>query len=390
MTIFETPPARVFAPNSIEELAEVVRAGAADNTALAPIGAATHLTQGNPPSRYDAAIRTLHLDRIIEYSPEDQVVVVEAGITLDAVQAALREHGQWLAIDPPGGGVRTIGGLLATNAFGPRRLKYGTLKDLIVGIEIVRADGARARGGGKVVKNVAGFDLPKLMVGALGTLGLIATATFKLHPLPEAMRWYVRRGLSANEVRAEYVRFVRSQLEPSAILAEYENGEYVLYVLFEGFAAGVEVQGVALGNDYEVAADDKAAHADLTTRTFGDVRVRISLPPAAFAALESDVLAPLRAAYDRYRLVTYPAAGVAFIGGYASEPERLALALNSSRYAADTLGGNLVMLECTDPIVRGRVDPFGALPPSFRIMERLKAQFDPERRLNRGRFVGGL
>ena len=150
---------------------------------------------------------TERLERIVEHAPLDQIVIVEAGVRLASLQDALARSGQMLALDPPWAGRATIGGLVATNAFGPRRTRYGSIRDLIIGISIVRADGTEARGGGKVVKNVAGFDVPKLMVGSLGTLGLIATVNFRLHPLARgagdgALRRSRRRRSAAGGARA--------------------------------------------------------------------------------------------------------------------------------------------------------------------------------------------
>src|SRR5262249_7892182 len=149
------------------------------------VGGGTDLGLGAPPARLDAVLATSGLDRVVEHAPSDQIVVVEAGRTLGQLQSVLAEHGQRLALDPAMPGKKTIGGIVAADAFGPRRARFGSVRDLIIGVSFVRADGAAARGGGKVVKNVAGFDLPKLFVGSLGTLGLITTATFRLHPLPE-------------------------------------------------------------------------------------------------------------------------------------------------------------------------------------------------------------
>ena len=151
------------------------------------MGGGTDLGVGAPPAGVDMVLRTGRLDRVVEHSPSDQIVVEpRPGCPWRRCNAPSPAHRQRLAIDPPFAEQATVGGVVAANAFGPRRSRYGTARDLIIGISIVRADGVAARGGGKVVKNVAGFDLPRLLVGSLGTLGLITTVTFRLHPLPEA------------------------------------------------------------------------------------------------------------------------------------------------------------------------------------------------------------
>ncbi len=388
--MIEHDVAAVVGPTTVAEAVETMRASAARDAAVAFMGGGTERGLGYPLERVDLFVKLERLCRIVDYAPADMTITVEAGMTLGALQRVLAAEGQRLALDAPRREFATLGGLLATNSFGPRRARFGTLRDLIVGITIVRADGVLVRGGGKVVKNVAGFDLPKVMVGSLGTLGMIATATFRLHPLPESRRWYVSRGRTAAGVSAERVAFLDRQLEPAAVVAVDEPGGYALYALFEGFGPGVDAQGRALGSQFEVAGEHEAPVADEATRTYGDVRVRISVPPAAFVALDRDVLGPLRAAYDHHRIVAYPTVGIAFASGYAADPVGLALALEGARAAAETLGGNLVVTECADPLVRDRVDPFGTLPSSFPIMQRLKERFDPKRRLNRGRFVGRL
>ena len=388
----------VLAPATLGEAAEVMRERAARGASITFVGGGTDLGYGNPPERIDTLLKTEKLTSIVEYRPSDQVVTVEGGLTLAALQRRLKTKKQRLALDPPRPDSATIGGLLSTNGYGPLRTRFGTLRDLIVGISIVRADGALARGGGKVVKNVAGFDLPKLMVGSLGTLGLIATATFRLHPLPERREWHVVTARSLQEVRTLCRALVDRRLEPSAVVA---LEAYSVYVLFEGFAASVESQGARLavaardllGADVRrIEARDKidVAALDEEARTFGDVRLRVSTPPAFLPALEGDVLAPLRSAYQESRTVLYPTVGAAFIGGIPANIVRFVAALNQARAAAESAGGNLVVLECSDLFVREQVDVFGAIPDSFPIMRRLKERFDPHRRLSPGRFVGGL
>src|SRR5204862_2234914 len=159
------------------------------------------------------------LAHVLEYAPSDMVLVAEAGVTLAALQATTRANGQMLALDAPAPERATIGGLVATAGFGPRRARYGGIRDLIIGVTLVRADGEVARGGGKVVKNVAGFDLPKVACGSLGTLGLIATATFRLHPLPEAVRSVRVAGVRAEQVIAVLAAARTAQLEPTCAVA---------------------------------------------------------------------------------------------------------------------------------------------------------------------------
>src|ERR1700680_2388612 len=158
-------------------------------------------------------------------------------MTLTRLQSVAGTHGQRLALDPPLADRATIGGIIAANAFGPLRTRYGSVRDLIIGVSIIRADGVIARGGGKVVKNVAGFDLPKLMVGSLGTLGMIATATFRLHPQTEASETLLIGTRSAAAIRRLFADMRRAQLEIAAAVAITEGGAFDVAVRFEGFRA---------------------------------------------------------------------------------------------------------------------------------------------------------
>ncbi len=219
MTFAGVAPKTVIEPRTRDELAATVRDLYASDTAFAFIGGGTERELGNPPSALDTIVRTTALDRVIEYAPEDQTITVEGGMTLEALDRVLEEHGQMFPIDVGDRERATVGGAIATNAFGARRHRYGSLRDMIVGVELVRPDGTRVRGGGRVVKNVAGFDLPKLSVGSLGTLGAIVSATLRVHPRPASSTMLVVRNLRRNieEGDALTAAVLAAQLEPMAL-----------------------------------------------------------------------------------------------------------------------------------------------------------------------------
>ena len=394
--VLRVPAGQVVTPADLRETVAILRAGAARKTAFAFVGGGTELGFGNPPARVDTLVRTERLKRVVEYAPSDMVVTVEAGLTLAALQRALLPQRQRLALDAPLPERATIGGLLATGSFGPRRARYGRLRDLIVGISIVRADGEQVRGGGKVVKNVAGFDLPKLMVGSFGTLGMIVTATFRLHPLPESARWIRAGPLDAAQLRDIVVAVGARQLEPAAYLAERTDGRYVLYALFEGFPSGVDEQVSALTEllakraiDCGVAGENVVAAIDECARCRGELRLRISAPAACFEEVDRAALDPLQRTLEACSLAVYPSLGIAFAAGKVADASATTEALVAARRFVEGLGGNLVLTEVPDSLGQV-VDRFGTLPPSFGIMRRLKERFDPDRRLNPGRFAGGL
>src|SRR5689334_8935601 len=181
-------PQIVLEPTTEQQLAAALRLANESKLAVIPRGGGTKLGWGNPPSRGDIILSTTRLNKILEHAWADLTVTVEAGCTVQTLQETLAQHGQRLALDPLWPEKATVGGILSTNDSGGLRLRFGALRDLIIGVTIALPDRTLASSGGKVVKNVAGFDLPKLITGALGTLGVITRAVFRLHPLPHGSR----------------------------------------------------------------------------------------------------------------------------------------------------------------------------------------------------------
>jgi glycolate oxidase FAD binding subunit len=388
-----------FAPASGAELVETMRELAATNEVVSITGGGTKAGWGHPVRDRSAEISTANLNRILEHAPEDLVVTVEAGMTLGALQTELAKAGQRLAYDPPQADRATIGGLVATGDFGQRRVRYGGIRDLIIGVQFVQADGAFVRGGGKVVKNVAGFDLPKILSGSFGTLGVIAAATFRLHPVPETAAMVTANACTGSQVREAARIVAREQLEPAVLLAVREEAGYTAALVFEGFASGVDEQAARAVDALNAAgftaqrvdpaerARVHAAHG--LARTHGNLRVKIVTPPASIEAIERDALVPLLGALGEAGAALYPSLGVAFAGGNVVDDAQALHVLQRSRAFAEQAGGTLIVRDMPDA-VRSAFDPWGTPPPSLFLMERLKARFDPQHRLNRGRFVGGL
>ncbi len=392
--VLGVPPAMIVEPGTVDEAAEAMRALAADRLAVTFVGGGTDLELGAPPARLDAVLHTRRLARIREHAPSDQIVAVEAGMTVAALQQALAPHGQRLALDPPQPERATVGGVVAANAFGPRRTRYGPVRDLVIGITVVRADGVVAHGGGKVVKNVAGFDLPRLLCGSLGTLGLVAEVVFRLHPLPEASATAVFEGLAGVDVQETMPVLRELAVEPTAVAALSDGGKFTLAVRFEGFGPGVKDQvertlaraggGARLGGE-----DEAALWASFdAVRASGAVRVRATFAPAALVRA-LDALAPLRAAIGG-GVVVHPALGIALLAGRLGDPEAAAAAVASARAALAPLGNGAVVVVAAPPALRARVDVWGPAPAGIAVMRRLKRELDPDARLAPGRFVGGI
>src|SRR5947208_2316906 len=191
--------AQIVTPASEEDLARVVAEANRRGLKVTPRGGGTKLEWGNPPERVDLVLSTLGLSRVVEHAHGDMTVTAEAGCTYGALQMHVARRGQRLALDNLFPDRATLGGIMATNDSGALRVGFGSLRDLVLGVTVALPDGTLARSGGKVVKNVAGYDLPKLMVGAFGTLGVITQATFRLHPLPAATRTFEFAASSARQ-----------------------------------------------------------------------------------------------------------------------------------------------------------------------------------------------
>jgi glycolate oxidase FAD binding subunit len=374
-------------PQSVEDACEIVRACASQRRTMGLTGG--DRISGPAAVAVDDLVSTRRMNRIVEYAPADQIVTVEAGKTVAELANILRENEQRLAIDPPQPEQTTIGALVASNAYGALRCRFGTAKDLIVGMTIVRADGTRARGGGKVVKNVAGFDIPKLMVGTYGTLALIASVTFRLHPLPRARAVASVRGLDAAGVRALSAAMTKAQLEPSAITASFDGAHYRCDVTFEGFAAGVRAQRerfAALAPDIRDCDEPDAEHHAART---GELVVKVTAAPSRVEALHAAAITPLHRALDNAHACMDPSVGIAFISGVPADTSQVLDALTAARSWAESAGGSLVV-QSAPPSLRAAFNAWGTPPPSFGLMRALKERFDPQRLLQPGGFVGGL
>jgi glycolate oxidase FAD binding subunit len=394
-----TVPRWVYSPSTLEEAGDFVGATAREGMSLGFVGGGTELELGAAIGKLDAVLQTTRLTRIVEYVPADMIVTAEAGLTLARLAETLAQHRQRLALDPPAFDRATLGGIIAANSFGPRRARFGTVRDLLIGISVIRADGTRVRGGGKVVKNVAGFDLPKLMCGSLGTLGLIATATFRLHPAPEMERTVVVPSCTAPQVRALVSRLKTAQLEPVSVVALSRGGNgFDVAVRFEGFAAGVNEQTARLaklqqlrGDSFE-ELDELAAQAwwkrHDEARLRGALRAKIAALPGHIEAILPQIAAVQHSLKDA-TFLWYASLGLGFVAGDPVDLEATSRALAEAREQLQSLGGSLVLQAAPRP-VRSLVGEWGSVAAAFPVMQRMKERFDPVHRLNPGRFVGGI
>ena len=404
-------PLVVAEPTSVEALAAVLAFADGEGMTALPRGGATHLGIGFPPRSGDIALSLAALNAIIEHAPHDQTVTVQAGLPLATLQEHLAKTGQWLALDPPLKPGATVGGLIATALAGPRRLRYGGVRDQILGVQVALADGTIARGGGKVVKNVAGYDLPKLFTGALGTLGVVLSASFRLYPLPAASQTLVCDAHDPQPLCAAAQRITASALTPTAIdvIGPADKGEpFRLAVRFQSRVERAVTEQLAtlrtlLG---DLAKEAKTLHgaedaqfwqaldnlnASATTDTNDTqtawLNARATLLPGD---LSGWLEAQRQVALDNSLLLRWRAhAGHGTVRLHlAGAPAALVEAMRALRNGAEGLRGALVVEEYA-PILAGRLDPWGT-PAALDLMRRIKAQFDPHNTLNPGRFVGGI
>jgi glycolate oxidase FAD binding subunit len=381
LTIDSFGPVPVRRPASAADLCALVREARAARHALYPVGGRTALDYGLTPTEPGVACDTTALSGVIDYPARDMTVTVQAGVTLAALRAVLAKEGQWLPVDVPEPDRATLGGAVAANAGGPRRYGYGTLRDYVIGISVVTDDGVEVKAGGRVVKNVAGYDLMKLHIGALGTLGVVTQLTLKVKPKPEA-RAAVAFGcdaaalagvldlLAASKTRPVAVELLNRAAWAAAGLAPAPAADWVVVVGFEEKAAAVKWQVSAL-------------LAELTA-----VPARDATELADTAAL--DALAALQVRPESR-----------FIGRLSVLPSKLAEAVRSRAglVHAHALTG-VVWLHADDAppegaaVVRCPAAQKAALPvwgaprSDWELMRHIKRTLDPDNVFNPGRLFG--
>ena len=411
-----TPEAAVF-PGSIEEVAAVMALASEVGTPVMPWGGGTAASVGMPAGRTGLVIGLRRLARLLDHEPGDLTATVEAGMTVRAFQTALGSRGQWLSLDPADAERATVGGVLATNACGPRRHLYGTARDVLIGVTVVTADGSIVKGGGKVVKNVAGYDLPKLFIGSYGTLGVIVEATVKLRPLPEQEELVSVRFDRLKDAGSAVKAVAASDLIPNAVelldgagasgaglAAGSPTPGGVLVVGFDGVREQVDWQRAELARLTGPLGgrDPKLLDAAAWTRLPTAARAAFSTTAAVMtlAVLPSQVAEIMEQgagiARGRGLQSAWAAhAGVGVVrGALGSEPApkdpaALAVVLAEWREMARA-GGGYANLEWAPLAIKSQIPVWDDPGAAGRIMERIKAQLDPRNILNPGRFVAGI
>ena len=428
-------PQVVVQPADRESIARLMQWAAARQVAVLPRGGGVMSALGNRPARVDVVLDLSRYNRVLDYQPADLTVTVEPGVTLQTLSRELARGGKFVPLEAPLSHRATIGGILAANASGPLRHSYGLARDWLIGISVVGADGVETKAGGKVVKNVTGYDLNKLYTGSLGTLGVIVEASFKLAPLMEEWAALVApfpsmdaaiaagRSLIAQVYAPQGLQVVnRPAARRLNLTADPAAGAYVL-AFFAGRPRAVgrrrEESARLLGQSgaTEVESLDGAAGQALLRQvtdlgwsddTVPALGMRVNLPPTAVGQLVAAItgesagesgadlglvadlgfgvahLLRWPETFDQAAAGNEEPTGDAVIAGSLSEMERV-------RTAARSLGGTVVVEHCA-PAVKARIDVWGgvATEAELEIMRRIKQNFDPLGLLNPGRFMGRL
>jgi glycolate oxidase FAD binding subunit len=391
-------PEYVVSPGSEQELAAVLACANEAGIAVIPRGGGTKLDWGNPPARTGIILSTLRLNRVVEHAWADLTVVVEAGCTMQALQSTLAQHGQRLAVDALWQESATVGGVLSTNDSGALRLRYGALRDLIIGVTLALPDGTLASSGGKVVKNVAGYDLPKLATGALGTLGVITRAIFRLHPLcRDAMTLHF--ATQDLDVMQNAVLSVQdSQLAHTAFQIECSGvgdstNRPTAHILFEATTVGLAAQKAKLREVLRcVELEQTEGGPWLAKQRLWDsdgansvVAKLIVLPTHIASAIrELKRIVALRSVEWQF---VVQATGIGWLRG-SGALSMLKPTLQQFREYLQAEGGSLVVLR--QPEGANRIETWGNPSDAIGVMRALKQQLDPKSTLNPGRFVGGI
>jgi glycolate oxidase FAD binding subunit len=371
-----------IAPASTEEIAAVLRCANKNNVAVAPYGGGTEQSWGSPihPS---LILHTRRLGAVREHTWQDMTCIVQAGCIWSSMQSSLAEHGQFVALDPLWPDSATIGGIAATNDSGSLRLKYGSLRDLIIGMTIVLADGTIARTGGKVVKNVAGYDLHKLMIGAFGTLGIVTEITFRLHSIPRHVQSFTISSVDVEPLGQLLMKILDSHLSTQSLQLRSSSNGFNLDVRLATVPEVIHDQASSLSKLSQSihlavcnsSEDVWSARQEQFEKTEYFV-VKATMLPSDIAYLSTTISALGGTSVTQ-------ATGIMT----ANIPAAASGELEHLRKELEAIGGSLTILhQPANTSSAASSAPSDTLP----LMRELKNRFDPNRILNPGRFVGGI
>ena len=395
-------PEWLVAPGTYEEVAEVMHYANTERLAVIPRGGGTKMNAGNIPSRYDIALSLSRINQMIEHEPADLTVTCQAGITVTDLQSRLSDAGQIIPLDVWLPQQPSVGGMLAANVMGPSRAAYGALRDFTIGMRVVTADGRVTRAGGRVVKNVAGYDLCKLYIGSLGTLVVIVEATFKVTPVPKAQRhvmlyfqklahaWGLAAELYRRGLALSYVQLRGTVGESQS--KDYRSTAWSLEIGLAGSDRSVERSAnevERLASDFDgapVGGDWPGGPGRFEVGPGGANGVQLVCLFSALPSKLTSIIGQLQE-FGWPQIEADPATGA--FRAYWHGDDDLANVLARAREIAAQQNATCVVEHCP-PELKRQIDVFGDPPPAFDLMRRVKRQFDPNGILSPGRFVGRL
>jgi glycolate dehydrogenase FAD-binding subunit len=393
-------PKLLVRPGSADEVAACMTVCSESDAAVVPSGQMTWLEFGNPLRRVDVVLSLDRMDRIVDYSPPDLTATVAAGLTLSEFNAVTVRERQWLPLDPPGFRCATLGAIAACNSSGALRLGFGTPRDYVIGLKLVHADGSESKSGGKVVKNVAGYDMNKLYAGSYGTLAIITELTFKLRPLPERSSTIVITSKHRGPLFQLARQVLGSELQPASVVltrrlcssSASPLPDDALLIRFVDSEAAVEHQV-----DWVIRAIDQTCEttalgeneADAVWAEVADfdqraIRIRLSMP-----------LSAVPAEFEKASLAHVDCIAATDIGtgiirlAFETDQESAVDQIKRLRASAAGANGTLV-IERAPAETRRAADAWGDVGSTAELVRSIKARFDPQSLLNPGKFVLGL
>ena len=420
-------PKVVAFPKNADDTSSLLAFANKAGLSVIPRGGGTKMALGGIPKRMDVLVSLVNLNGIVEYEPADLVVTAEPGLRLAELQKTVAKNGQRLPLDPPYTDATTLGGAVSSNSSGPMRYRFGSCRDLLLGVRVALPSGAIMKSGGKVVKNVAGYDLKKLYIGALGTLGVVTELTFRLYPLPESEKTFIASFRDMKSAADLAGRILGSDLLPYAIEALNLGAARVVadesgvqlgeasYGVVAGFGDVDESVRKQLSTTEELARSSGALESVVLEGTreesvwnairnlAGSLDRRDSCGVACKAAvpisraLEACDALERHAATSGYACVVSSHVGNGIVNFYISAErarqgariDDLARVITEARDLTSQLDGTLVVERCP-PEIKALVDVWGPTRTDFELMRVIKSQFDPRGILSPGRFVGGL
>lgn len=378
-------------PADLAQVAEVLRFAGANGLALIPTGGGTKLGWGNPVQG-DILLSLGRMNQLREHAWQDMTCTVEAGCPWVAMQSRLAWHGQMVALDPLWPDRATVGGIVACNDSGALRLRYGGLRDLVLGMTIVLADGTIAKTGGKVVKNVAGYDLHKLMIGSFGTLAVITELNFRLHPVASRTQTWTATGSAIEQLQEPLRNLRNSQLAPSCVQLRVSRTRCALDVRLAAPAECLEEYAARLHSllaRFELAeSPDHVWQARQELFENPDLVVmKVSVPPGEICPMVRE-LQELAAARNLKWMCVAQATGLMTVA-LGPNSDAISGLIEQLRRRAAGSDGSATVLRVPDSL-RGNIHVWGPDPSAMSLMREIKRRFDPTQVLNPGRFIGGI